>query len=356
MKKICIITTSLGKGGAERFSALLSQMLSELEYEVHIMMTKNDIDYAFFGEMFNLQQEFGDNISDFKKIKVLRSYFKKHAFDVIIDNRTRNKFLKEFILYHYVFKAKKMISIVHSYYLLNYLPRSKFLAKLLYKNKTKIITVSKEIQETVISSYGFKDCGHIYNPVDVEKIDKGASQEVAISGDFILSYGRIDEPVKNFTLLLKAYKKSFLHQKGIKLYVIGGGKDVIFLKEKIRELALEDHVDYIPFVNNPFPYVKKALFTVLTSRHEGFPMVLLEALACQTPVISVNCKSGPKEIIQHGANGLIVENYNAEALANALNTLVDDKSLYTKCKANAKNSIDKFSIEKITKEWENLLR
>lgn len=355
MKKVCIVTTSLGKGGAERFAALLSQMLSGSDCKVHILMTKNDIDYEFSGTLFNIQKEFGDKVSGYRRIKILKTYFKKHNFDIIIDNRTRNIFFKEFILYRYIFKAKKIISIVHSYYLRNYLPKSRFLAKVLYDD-VKIIAVSKEIQKTIISKYGFENCKQIYNPAAIESILQKANESIEVKEKFILCYGRIDEYVKNFTLLLEAYKKSSLPDKNIKLYIIGGGNDVEILKEKIKELDIENNVNYIPYLKNPFPYVKKALFTTLTSRHEGFPMVLVESLICSTPVVSVRCKSGPEEIIKNQYNGILIENHNIKALTNSFNMFIENKSLYDYCKENTKTSISKFSIENITTQWKELLR
>ncbi len=63
-------------------------------------------------------------------------------------------------------------------------------------------------------------------------------------------------------------------------------------------------MDYQP---EPFPFVKQALFTVLSSNYEGFPMSIIESLACGTPLVSVDCPSGPSEIIEHNVNGLLIE-------------------------------------------------
>lgn len=355
MERICIVTTSLGAGGAERFSALLSRILSNLNYEVHILSTKNLIEYEYSGNLFILEENLKRVPSNFQKFKILRKYFQDYSFDIIIDNRPRSFFIKEYILYRYVFKANKLISIVHSYYLLTYLPQSKFLANLIYRNNFKILAVSKEIEKAIISKYEFNNCIQIYNPVDIVEIINKSNEKIVIKDDFILFYGRIEDSVKNFELLFQAYKKSFLISRKIKMYIIGDGTDIFKIKKIAKDLQIIENIKFISFLKNPFPFVKKAKFCVLTSRYEGFPMVLIESLACSTPVISVNCKSGPKEIIKDKINGLLVENYSPDALAEAFNIFEMDEQLYAQCKTNAKSSVNAFSIERISEEWKTLL-
>ena len=122
------------------------------------------------------------------------------------------------------------------------------------------------------------------------------------------------------------------------------------------ELNLEDKVKFVGHVKNPFAYYSKAKFFVLCSIHEGLPMVLLESLACETPVISFDCLSGPNEIIIDKKNGLLVENQNFLALSKSLNLLIEDKILYENCKSNAKKSVEKFALENIGNQWLDYLQ
>ena len=136
---------------------------------------------------------------------------------------------------------------------------------------------------------------------------------------------------------------------------MGKGDDKDYIKQLVSQYHLENDVIFMDYQPEPFPFVKQALFTVLSSNYEGFPMSIIESLACGTPLVSVDCPSGPSEIIEHNVNGLLIEKDNALALSKAFNTFTSDHVLYKKCKENAVASVQHLDVNVIAREWQNVL-
>ncbi|MGB3605772.1 MAG: glycosyltransferase [Psychroserpens sp.] len=353
-KKICIVATSLGKGGAERSTALLSKVLGNLGYDIHLVSIIDLIDYEYSGTLLNLGKVRSKVplLAKIKKFQVFKDYLKNHQFDFVIDNRSRPSLIREFIISRILFEPKRTIYCVRSYNFETYFVKPNIIAKFMYNDAYKMVSVSKHIEHKIKSVYHLKNTFTIHNPVEVIAIEESKG---LLPNDYILFYGRLVDDVKNVSLLIESFRNSILPRKDIKLIVLGSGKDREALENRVKALNLEASIQFIPFLANPFHYVKSARFTVLTSHYEGFPRSILESLALGTPVISVDCKSGPREIITNEFNGLLVENYNPVALSNAMNRFIEDESLYNTCKSNATKSVAAFSMESIGKTWQELL-
>jgi len=354
-KKVAIVSISLGKGGAERFAGLLTFMLESSGFEVHSIIVNDDIDYEYTGTLFNLEKESAGSFSVFRKLKkgkLLRNYLIQNNIDIIIDSRTRNILLRELIT-KFIYRNSKIYYIVHSYNFKEYFPSSKFWSKILYKNVQALICVSKAIEEKVNKLYELKNTITIYNPFSIE--EEELKKKVLETKKVILYFGRFEEKVKNFTLMLEAFSQSKLYEKGYQLHLMGSGDDADFIQQKIKTLNLNGYVKILPFKENPFEEVREAKFTILTSHYEGFPLSIIESLALGTPVVAVDCNSGPREIIQNEFNGLLVENHNTKDLAEAMNRFADDAELYRFCKQNAVESVKHLSLKHISDQWKKLL-
>ncbi len=132
----------------------------------------------------------------------------------------------------------------------------------------------------------------------------------------LLGVGRLTRQ-KNFPNLIRAFAE-VRKRRPVRLLILGEGEERASLEDLVRSFGLEGEVGLPGFVQNPYPYMKRAAAFVLSSDWEGLPTVLIEALALGTPVVATDCPSGPREILQGGRWGRLVPVNNPTALAQAL--------------------------------------
>ena len=354
-KKICLVVDSLSGGGAERVAALLSLELGKLDYQVSIICLRDEIQYFFQGELYNL----GLNDSKIKIVKQVSKFLKfKNAYnntnaDIYIDFRMRNRPLLERLLHTFVFDLSKMIFTIHSFEVFYHIPKSKwFYAQ--YNKAHAIVGVSDAIVHKMKILFPFKNLYHISN-FSQSETSISYSSTLDINIPFILAVGRLNNATKQFDHLIDAYLKTSFFTAQIPLYIIGEGQDRGVLEAQILQNNLEGCVQLLGFQTAVKHYMKFANLVVMCSVVEGFPMVLLEALTAGTPVVSFDCPSGPSELIKDGENGVLVENQNFDALINAMDKMHSDEEFYKHCKSNTITSVEKFSAKNIISKWEQLL-
>lgn len=204
------------------------------------------------------------------------------------------------------------------------------LVGLLYPRADAITAVSKGVADDLAATAGLprERITPIPNPTFTDDVLEGRAEQPdhpwfnddAIS--VILGVGSLTEQ-KDFPTLIRAFDR--LHDTSqVKLVILGEGPQREELETNVAVRGLQDEVSLPGFVDNPFKYMAAADTFVLSSAWEGLPNVLIEAMACGTPVVATDCPSGPREILEEGKHGPLVPVGDDEAMATAIDQMLTD--------------------------------
>jgi glycosyltransferase involved in cell wall biosynthesis len=171
----------------------------------------------------------------------------------------------------------------------------------------------------------------------------------------VLAAGRLTEQ-KGFDLLLDAWATIPDDMRtGWELRIVGEGEDRPLLQEKIEKLGLGSEVQLEGHSDNMADEFSESDLFVLSSRFEGFGLVVVEALSFGLPVISFNCVAGPGEILTHNFNGKLVPPENVDSLAEALAELMVNESLRHQMSKNTPVGLERFSQSEVRHQWLSLI-
>lgn len=171
----------------------------------------------------------------------------------------------------------------------------------------------------------------------------------------IFAMGRL-EPVKGFDLLLRAFQLIARQHTDWTLTILGEGPERPSLEELAASLGVTGCVSLPGWVPNPFSLLAGAEFFVLSSRVEGFPNALCEAMACGVPVIAFDCPSGPAEIVRQDVDGLLVPPEDIPGLAAAMDRLMSRPDERERLRLRAPDVALRFGVEDVLRRWSNLFR
>lgn len=242
---------------------------------------------------------------------------------------------------------------------------NKRLIRLLYKKSDVVISNSFGNASDLVDNFEVpsKKMHVIHNPIDLDKINNIEPIESFFdSKKFnIITLGRLDKG-KNHKMLIKAIHK--LQNPSLRLYIFGVGDMQEELEDLIEKLDVKTQVFLKGFDPNPYKYLKASNLFIFGSNHEGFPNVLLEAMACGLPILTTNCQSGPSEILQLKKvkedimitnNGILVPIKNVDLMAKGISYFVDNKKYLENCISNGQSRIKDFEKDSILKEYIDLI-
>ena len=310
-QKLLLTINSLRSGGAER---IVSQLLNHLQndFDIHLALYNKVIEYDIPAgvQIIDLKQsENENNLLTLLKLPLLSyrlaKYCKQHDIRFSVAFLNRPCYINALMRTCWGYKGRiVMCERTHQSTMLqtmSWLSRviTKFLVKYAYSHTDLVLANSQamktDLQQNLKVTAPIKV---IYNPIDIKELEIKMKEPVAIEfspGTFyFVSVGNFRKE-KNYPLLLEAF--AGIKDSDCKLALVGGGYLEKELRQKVNALGIESRVIFCGRDNNPFKYMHQCDCFVMCSDVEGFPNVLLEAIACGKPVISTDCKSGPRELL-----------------------------------------------------------
>ncbi len=229
--------------------------------------------------------------------------------------------------------------------------KERFMASLLNKWEYNLIISKYDKLVLLTNEDKFFNWGNnqkikvIPNPITIEKKYKSN-----LNNHIIISCGRLSAE-KNFSSLIRIFHKIADKVPDWQLYIYGCGVLEKQLQDEIDYYKLSDRILLMGFTYDVFHVMENASIFALTSDYEGFGLVLVEAMTCNLPVISFDCPHGPKNIINNNIDGFLIGEKDEEEYAKKLLYLIKNKDMRILMGNNAKNSANKFSMDKIMNKW-----
>lgn len=228
----------------------------------------------------------------------------------------------------------------------------------LYPLADQVIAVSEGVANSMVERAGLKsrDISVLHNPIHVDEVRERSQQHIEHEWlnderiDVILFVGRIEEQ-KNLTAWLQAFKQIHERNPDTRAIIAGKGSRRQQVTESAERLDI-DHVVSMPgYVENPYAYMRNASVFLLSSRFEGLPTVLIEALACGCPVVATDCPSGPREILADGRYGTLAPVGDINGLVDGvIQTLADPIPVHV-----LEERADDFAPESVLDDYEQFL-
>ena len=360
---ITFLISTLSGGGAEGVCVNIANKFAENGWKVDLVVLnlKNEAYLSRLSDKVNLVV-LNSNHARYSGISLLRYIYKNKVKTILVFNYELSVVL---VILRLILKLKiKIISRSISTFSAKMMQFYKLstwdrfvvapLIKYFYHRVDFVINQSKGMRDDLISIYPQLNNKStiIFNPIPAHLIEYANSNDLSLINkeNYLLCIGRL-EKLKGFHHAIKAFAGIVKKYPYLRLKIVGKGSEEQRLKKIAKDYSLEDKIDFEGFKKEIIPYYLHARVTILPSLYEGYPNVLIESIAMNTPVIAFDCPSGPNEIIIDGRNGYLVQNQDVDDLRKKMLNFPYDKFIYQ----DLANSIKKNHIQKVFKEYEDTI-
>lgn len=390
------LINSLGGGGAEKVLVELSRLI---KYEKCFLL-EQDLKYNIPKNKIEILTSHTVNTNPIFKTLYIPKYVAKlkgkiNKNDIVVSFLERSNFIN--IISKKIYGNKAIITVHNNLNVSNTGIKSfnNFLIKLFYPQADLVVAVSEGVKDSLVKlKVPYDKIKVIYNPISVEEIKKKAQEHIENelrNLPFLINVGRLTHQ-KGQWYLIRIFKEIKKYFPELKLYILGDGELKNYLVNLSESLSLKTYVwdrdklssrydvYFLGFKENPYKYITKAKLFLLTSLWEGFPMVVIESLACGVPIVSSDCKSGPREALATNTNyknlrspefaeyGILMPTFenkftkgNESLLEveniwkNTLVEILNNEAILHSYAEKSKNRAAKFDIKEIAKVWESLI-
>lgn len=379
-----MLINSLTEGGAEKVVSILFPEIRALKPQISLVcLEKDDVFKIDNADICYFSSNSGNGVSQFRKFSSLlwfalqlKKFVRENSISLVQSHIYRA---------NYVNILARKFGSHHRVQIVNHGMPSQYrqsglkgkihhrLIRFLYPQADQVICPSQgmieELAEFNIPAAKFRQ---IQNPVNLDELlllgkGEASPQEFTFHPDkrYLIAIGRL-EPVKRMADVIEAFARVSRANEELDLIILGNGSEEGRLKDLAQQLQLGDRVHMPGHVNNPYLYLARSYALISASETEGFSNVIVEALALSKPVISTDCRSGPREILAPGSNlgrhleegtmqvaefGVLVPVGDTVALAKAMEALIKDTHLFARYCERAPKRAVQFNKDRIAASY-----
>ena len=362
--KVVFLVHSLSMGGAERATVRWAEYWHSIGWDVHIITLsqgQNELSCPPHIPRHNCGLENSSKASVFRRcftlvrrLKALRRLLKQIQPDVVLGMTVGPSLLLALLSRFSSKRSPPYLTVACERTYPPLMPEgqiTKVLRRYLYAYVDMVQSQTTQGADWLQAHTGCLKCCVIPNGITLPVL----SPQPRSKGYVMLAVGRLD-PVKGFDRLIRVFARlNAVHPDWI-LRIVGQGQEYDHLSDLIQAEGCQSVIELCGAASDMSAQYQQADVLVLSSHVEGFPNVILEALAHGLPVVSVDCQTGPRECITHGVNGLLVPQDDMVGLEQACSAIMSDHEMRKRMASEAVDSVRSFTFDRVHQQWHDMFR